>query len=362
MGRLKQFAKKAVKRLDDAYYYCVIRKAEYDKIEDRKNCWQQVTLTQEQIAEAEAIYGNGADLRWHRYFSYFTGNFDARYLPDTVFALGMECKLNPRKIAVEMEDKARLPILYGSVPNLVLPKTVVLNTSGIYYDGAYNVVSKTRAEELVREFLKDQEEAVKKPTRGTGGGMGVEILSLENFHGFPEETDFIVQERIINQEDIRALNPSSLNTMRVITYICKDQYWLAPLAMRLGCGSSRLDNITSGGICIGVKDDGSLCSHAYTEYCTEKYSEHPYTGICFDGYRIKNVDKVIQAAIECHKRTPHMRMASWDFTLNDKGEATLIETNLSGQSVCFPQYTHGKSLFGENTQEMLEVLKEKYYL
>lgn len=362
MGQIKRIVKKYVKLLDDAYYYCVIRKAEYDKIKDRRNCWEKVSLTDDQAAAAEKVYGRNADLRWHRYFTYFTGKFDAQYIPDTVFALDMECKLNPRKIAVEMEDKARLPILYGDVPDMVLPKTVVLNTSGIYYDGAYNVVSKARAEELVWEFLQKQEEAVKKPTRGTGGGMGVVILNTENFNGFSDEKDFIVQERIINQEDIRALNPASLNTMRVITYICNDQYYHAPIAMRLGCGTSRLDNITSGGICVGVKDDGQLCSHAYTEYCVEKYPKHPYTGIFFDGYQIRNVDKVIQAAIECHKRTPHMRMGSWDFTLNDEGKATLVEVNLTGQSVCFPQYTHGRCLFGENTREMLKVLEKKYYL
>ena len=359
---LKQLAKNLLKRIDDTYYYYVIRKAEYQKIEDRKNCWKQVELTQQQIVEAEKVYGKGADLRWHRYFQYFTGKFDPQYLPDPVFALDMECKLNPRKIAVEMEDKARLPIFYSTVPDIVIPKTVVLNTSGIFYDGANNVVTREQAECLVKEFLEANGEAVMKPTRNTGGGAGVSILDTDSFAGLLCETDFIVQERIINQADIQALNPSSLNTMRVITYICKEQYCYAPLAMRLGCGTNRLDNITSGGICVGVQDDGRLCPNAYTEYCIEKYTKHPYTGISFDGYAIQNVDKVIKAAIECHKRTPHMRMASWDFTLNHEGKATLIEVNLIGQSVCFPQYTHGKSLFGENTQEMLKVMKEKYYL
>lgn len=362
MSSLKNWAKTAIKRIGDLYYYCVIRKAEYVKIKDRKNCWQQVDLTDTQKKQIKKIYGTEIDTRWHRYFQYFTGEFDAKYLPDTIFALEMECKMNPRSIARELEDKSRLPILYGAISEVSIPKTIIVNTSGIYYDGDYNVVSKEKAEQILIDYLMNYEEAIKKPTRDTGGGYGVEILNRDTFNCFLDESNFIVQERIINQDDIRALNPSSLNTMRVITYICDDQYWCAPIAMRMGCGSSRLDNITSGGICIGVKEDGTLCDHAYTEFCTEKYAVHPYTGISFEGYKIRNVDKVIRAALECHKRTPHMRMASWDFTLNHEGKATLIEVNLVGQSVCFPQYTHGTSLFGENTAKMLEFRKKKYYL
>ena len=70
------------------------------------------------------------------------------------------------------------------------------------------------------------------------------------------------------------------------------------------------------------------------------------------------MEKVIHAAMECHKCTPHVVMASWDMTLNNRGEAVLIEVNLTSQSVCFPQYTHGKALFGNNTEKMLEYLKK----
>lgn len=357
MGKLKTAIKKLVKLMDDTYYFCVIKKATIAKVNDAKKLWEQVSLTSEQIKEIEAIYGPKLDTRWHRHYQYYTGKFDAKYLPEIIFSPVMECKLNPKYIAKEMEDKSRIPLLYASVPGIKIPETVVLNTSGIYYDRNSNVITRAKALELVKQHLEMYDEAVMKPIRDTGGGEGVIILSQENFSDFTYERNFIIQERIVNQDDIRALNPSSLNTMRVITYICEDKIWCAPIALRMGCGSSRLDNICAGGMCIGVKENGELCPEAYVENMETRYTEHPYTKIKFEGYRIKNIDKVIYAAIECHKRTPHMKMASWDFTLNEKGQATLIEVNLNGQSVCFPQYTHGKSLFGENTQKMLEILK-----
>lgn len=357
MGRVKKFIKGTIKRTMDARYEYVITKGELEKIDDRRLQWEHVQLTDEQVREIEAVYGPGADTRWHRFFQYFTGKFDARYLPDIVFAPVMECRLNPKQIASEMEDKIRIPILFSSVPGLKIPDTIVSNASGIYYDGNASVISRAKANELVKQYLEKHNNAIMKPTRGTYAGDGVIVLSPDSFSELEYEKDFIVQEKIVNQEDIRALNPSSLNTMRVITYICDEKYWCAPIAMRMGIGPGHLDNISAGGICIGVKENGELCSQAYSEYSTERYDCHPYTKVKFEGYRIKNIDKVITAAIECHKRLPHMRMASWDFTLNDKGQPTLIEVNLNGQSVCFPQYTHGKSLFGDNTEKMLEILK-----
>lgn len=110
-----------------------------------------------------------------------------------------------------MEDKSRIPTLYASVPDIKIPETIVLNTSGIYYDKDGNVISKAKAIELVQQYLEKNEEAVMKPTRASCGGEGVVILQGNCFADYASGTNFIVQERIVNQEDLRALNPSSLN-------------------------------------------------------------------------------------------------------------------------------------------------------
>ena len=357
MGKLNQTIKNAMLRLIEYRADYQRTKGLYAEIEERKPYWEQTQLSDAQIHEIEDIYGKGFDVRWHRFYQYFTGNFDPRYLPEPLFSPELEKKLNPQQIALEMEDKIRIPLIYGHIPGVYIPKTVVSNASGIYYDDTGMVMSREAAEQRVREYLQVYNEAVIKPIRDSYGGAGVVLLTKESFKEIPHERDFIVQERIINQEDIQALNPGSLNTMRVVTYICDHQYWTAPVAMRMGTTEALTDNISAGGLCVGVCDDGTLCPNAYAEYTGERYPEHPATKIKFDGYRLKNMDKVLQAAVECHKKTPHLVMASWDMTLNHKGEAVLIEANFTSQSVCFPQYTHGKALFGANTEKMLEYLK-----
>lgn len=351
--KMKAIIKKLIRNVESKRFYSKIQKIEYKKIADRKSHWDKVTLTLEQVQKIEAVYGVGCDTRWHRFYQSFTGNFDAHYLPENLFAPKMECALNPEEISQEIMDKSRLPIMYGSVPGLYIPQTVILNASGIFYDKDGNVLSQEDAEAEIRNYLYSYGSVIQKPIRDSFGGKGIKVLTKESFTHLESGKNYIIQERIINQEDLRKLNPHSLNTLRVITYICDNRYWCAPIAMRMGVGEGHVDNISSGGICVGVKDTGDLCPQAYSEYFDEKFSVHPYSKIQFSGYKITNVDKVISAAIACHKRTPHIRMASWDFTINHRGEATLIELNPRGQSICFPQYTHGVCLFGENTEKMI---------
>lgn len=358
MGKLNQAIKKMMLQLIEYRDNYNRTKGLYNEIEERKLYWEQVKLSDDQIHEIEAIYGIGFDVRWHRFYQYYTGKFDPAYLPIPVFSPKMEKRMNPRHIALEMEDKIRIPLVYGNINGLHIPETVVSNASGIFYDNNGMVLSKEDADQRVRSYLEVHESAIIKPIRNSYGGKDIYLLTRENFTGIEYEKNFIVQERIVNQEDIRVLNPSSLNTMRVITYICNNQYWTAPIALRLGATSALTDNISGGGLCIGVEDDGRLCSCAFAEEIGEKYLEHPVSKIQFGGYQLKNVDKVIHAAIECHKRTPHLVMASWDMTLNHKGEPVLIEGNFTSQSVGFPQYTHGKALFGNNTKEMLKYLQD----
>lgn len=117
--------------------------------------------------------------------------------------------------------------------------------------------------------LFDRGKCVVKKTIDTSSGRDVQIC---NFVGGQDISDslavrevlekfgnnFVVQE-LIHQADVLAtLNPSSVNTFRVITYILDDRIHICPIALRLGRSSSDRDNIHYGGVCIGINADGTL--------------------------------------------------------------------------------------------------------
>ena len=208
-----------------------------------------------------------------------------------------------------------------------------------------------------------------KVTVGSSSGMGVRICNIQNgIDVNSNETikkivsdytvDFNIQEYIEQSDALNKIYPNCVNTFRVITYIANDKINCANIGMRFGTNGGLVDNIHAGGMQIGVNKDGTLNKYAFLEF-GERFTEHPDTHLVFEGYVIPSIDKIIEVAKKMHTKVPQLGMISWDFTLGKDDEPILVEVNLRGQSVCFPQEVHGKGLFEENTEYMIEMLKNK---
>jgi hypothetical protein len=169
--------------------------------------------------------------------------------------------------------------------------------------------------------------------------------------------DFLIQEIVKNSKDLYNMNPTSLNTFRVITYILKGKIYYMPIILRIGRNGKFLDNAHQGGIFIGVKDDGSLLRTAVSEF-NEKYNSHTDTNIVFENYKISSFQKVIEAAIKLQSLIPHIGCINWDLTLDENEDVVLIEGYMIGGSFWLIQMAHGVSGFGENTAEVLRLVKE----
>jgi hypothetical protein len=143
----------------------------------------------------------------------------------------------------------------------------------------------------------------------------------------------------------------SLNTFRIMTYILEDKLYHAPLLLRIGCSDSLIDDK----LYIGLNDEGYLREEAYSLE-GKKYRTHPDTGITFYNYFIPNVHKVIECAYNCHKKTPHTKLISWDFALDKNNNPILIEANLLGHTAWFSQVACGESTFGDHTKQMLQLI------
>lgn len=350
---MKRKVKKAIKIIKLKYDKSAIKRKELEKIEKKKPLWSSVMLDEHQSKEIRDKWG--IDDRWHRYYQYFTGNYDMNYYPEILFSTELEPVINDRQVALAFSDKSMLPSLFGEV--VYLPKTIMRKSYGRYFDEGGNPLLKAEAFNLVKDYLESGNKVIIKPSIDTCSGQGVSVISSveelkeDNYY----KDNYLVQELIENQSDIKALNPSSLNTMRIMTYLCENKIICAPILLRMGCGTSHLDNAHAGGIFVAVNNDGSLGRETYSEY-GEKHAEHPYTHIQFEGYRISGVDKVMNCALACHKKFPMLGMISWDLTINAQGNVTLIEANMFGQSIWLAQIAHGKGVFEENTEKMRQIM------
>lgn len=358
---IKLVIKKKINILLQKYRIARKRHIEIRKFKDPKRIkiYSQIELTEKQKKQIDDFYlsnyGKKIPYTWHRYFTAFTGSFDPQYFPELLFIPEFERYMNPNQSYVNVfADKNVLAAIAAGV-GVRMPKSVVSSVNNILLDKEYGLIDWNSLETLLGEG-----EYFAKPTVDSDSGRGCRLLDCKNnnmLHVLKKMgCDFVVQEKIVCSESISRLHPASVNTLRIMTYVWKEKIAVAPVIMRIGRNGSFLDNAHAGGMFIAVNNDGSLHKYAFTEF-RERFYEHPDTKIIFEGYVIKNMEKVIKEAIRMHSALPQLGVINWDFTIDKNEEPILIEANTSGGSIWLFQIAWGRGVFGENTAEILQWMR-----
>lgn len=100
-------------------WQCFIFIHEMKNIWSKRKVFKNVKLTQEQKNEIDLFYkknyGKKIPYWWHRLYQSYTGKFDAKYIPEYIYSVKIEPKVNNRIKVLPFEDKN----LLGGVPNLM---------------------------------------------------------------------------------------------------------------------------------------------------------------------------------------------------------------------------------------------------
>lgn len=364
MGLLTQFRGVCDRVIAWSYSVGEMR-IEKQKMKDprRKKIVESVQLTREQQEEIDAFYtenfGRKVPYDWHRLYQAFTGNFDKKYFPEYIFSSRIERVWNPRMYAEALADKNLLFVFTEGLEGVRIPSVFLSRVSGLYRNGAIEPLPRQKA----LESIWNLGEAVIKPTVDSGSGKDVRFIKIENgidsFSGKSVdavieayEGDFNIQECIRNHSVLTELYPGSVNTFRIVTYIWENAIHHLPVALRIGQGGNRVDNAHAGGLFVSCSDEGALGACGYTEFL-DRFPSHPDTHTVFEGYRIPQVPRILEAAYKMHARVPQLKVLSWDLTLDEQGNIVLIEVNTLGQAVWLSQMISGRGAFGENTEGIL---------
>lgn len=337
---------------------------EWVSINSKRNMVSCVEYTPREVSKIDnfwrGVYGKKISLRWHKLYQSINGVFDEKYLPDIIFSTRIEPCLNPIDYARLYSDKGLTELLYAGVCGVRFPKTILLRSGGYFYDEGREIISYEQA--LAKIQLLD--EFVIKPTLGGSSGHGVCVIDGD----FDARTlikdyrdDFIVQQKLKPHSKYSEIYSNSINTIRLITYIAHDKVHHAPVCLRIGTAGQKVDNIHSGGIGVGVSDEGVLLEWAYRlGYCNskERVDRHPDTGITFLNYEVPGIPEIIEAGKRLHGRTPKLGVVSWDFMIDSENNVVLVEGNYFGQAVWFTQVLHGKSIFGDNLASVIGSLNK----
>lgn len=338
--------------------YDVVRcfSAKQRRIKEFKRKTNPKALTAEQIAQVKEFYKpyKIPNMVFHKYFTEKTGHFHPNYLPQDIYVAYVDPYFNDIRGSKYLDNKCYFGALFHKIPQ---PFTMLKRVNGIWVDHEGRSVT----QEQIFEILAAEPRGVfVKEAETSAGGHGVTYFKnpaekgkeiLEVAATYP--TDIIIQRELVQHPDLAAINPSSVNTYRLYSILDKDgNAKIYSSVFRVGVGDTKVDNYASGGVSVGIAEDGTLRSDGFNKK-GEKVLEHPSSGITFLGYQLPSYDKAVELVKRAHPMLAHYRSVSWDIAIIEDGTPVLIEANLCRGGIDLLQLNNGP-LFGDDTKKILD--------
>jgi hypothetical protein len=178
-----------------------------------------------------------------------------------------------------------------------------------------------------------------KPVRGAGGRSvivveadGDELVAISRAHRGPVPTvpigeRCVLQEAVTQHADLAAMYPLSLNTIRVQTLLKRNQeVIILGSAIRFGRNGSRVDNMSAGGIGVGVDVDTGQLKQTGRDFDSREYDRHPETGLTFKGYQVPYWPETLAVVERAQKSFTYFRLVGFDIAVTPTGPL-IIEIN-----------------------------------
>lgn len=188
-------------------------------------------------------------------------------------------------------------------------------------------------------LLKNEYDVMIKPV---DGACGIGIVHLRSVEGrlFVKGNEisidqlksvvgggkYIIQQFINNQhKGISRLYPHACNTLRITVARVNDEFRVLGRMCMLGAHGTDCSNWHFGGVCINLKEDGTLDRFGYCKI-DKKVTAHPDTGVIFEGYKIPYFEEAIALAKKATECFYGFCSIGWDIAITDDGP-TIIEGN-----------------------------------
>lgn len=298
------------------------------------------------VKSVEKYWRNGfgiePDINTFKYLVGVTGVPDVRYISEDVYVNYILPKTNPYNRCNGLNDKNVFPLLF---PNLT-PCCLFCDVNGILMDSNYNIISENK----ITDLLKNEDKVVIKPTTNTCQGKNVVCVEKYDVQKYMKllKKDYTVQKLIRQHKVLAGLNSSSVNVIRITTYLSRDGVKILDAIIRVGSAGNFTDHLN---LAVGIESDGRLKDFGVTVSGKRVYEFS-------NGKKIKDIvipsfEKMCEVAAEMHCRLAQALIIGWDFTVDENGKPVIIEANLDFPGILRSQECNGP-LFGEYTEEILK--------
>jgi hypothetical protein len=190
----------------------------------------------------------------------------------------------------------------------------------------------TTNDDEIRNFIGKHHKILVKPI-SMDSGKGIFTVSetdtdaINEFLQERKNTTYLLEEICENCEELKAINPSSLNTLRIDTMVNADgEIEIFSVHLRCGCGGSIVDNWGAGGVAYPIDVKTGIINAPGLDLQGHRFIYHPGTEKVMIGYKAPRYEEACQFAKDIIRTNKKVVFAGLDLAiLEDRIE--LIEVN-----------------------------------
>lgn len=244
-------------------------------------------------------------------------------------------------ISLRRNDVLRFSFSTRSVYQLFLDKAAFNERFHKYIKRGW-ITTEGYSFEEIETFISRYDGVIVKPLSDYGG-KGVFLIQpkmddyqekMNRLKILINKDKYIIEEFVTNCDSLKEIAPGSLNTLRFVTVIDKDNklHIIASL-LRMGNGISITDNYHDGGMACAIDlATGKMKGEAKGMHCMS-YAIHPYSKIVFEGFSVQNFFKCVDLIKEIAFVEPEARYVGWDIALTPDGIELLEENIPPGEDI-----------------------------
>jgi len=295
------------------------------------------------------------------------------YLPNKFLGKKVTPYFNDKKFRELLDNKLYFGLFYGQF-GICLPKTLMYNHNRIFVAGKKCIEVNTVHDfyALLEEIFSQNpsiDSIIVKKTYASSSGKKIYKIFLSQFRSDHEiineiyseviKSEFLFQETIRQHPDLNRLNSSSINTVRIDTFINKDgKIDTISAHLRMSTNNIHVDNIDAGGCFVSINlQTGQLKKFGYSAIKTHGVivrKQHPVTGTSFENFTIPFFNEVKELVKEAAGLMPGLRLVGWDVAIGESGPV-LVEGN-SDYEIRGNDFADGGYLANKTFRKVLQEL------
>ena len=185
-------------------------------------------------------------------------------------------------------------------------------------------------------FIEKHPTFMAKPFDGICG-KGVEKINStdadkqELFNELRDSGQTLLEEVIIQHPEVSRLNPSAINTIRIVTIVKDNVPHVVFAGLRCGRMGFVVDNFVAGGMTVPIDIETGVINNVAVDKVGNVFDIHPDTKVPFHGFALPHWDEVIDLAKKAALRVETVKYVGWDIASTPEGPILVEGNHFPGQ-------------------------------